>query len=59
MKILKKLDIEKVAKAVEADAGQPIPGLRDSLVEAKAGRFAEEHTPEKIAKQCSETLGGR
>jgi len=34
MKILKKLDIEKVAKAVEADAGQPIPGLRGSLAEA-------------------------
>ena len=56
---LEKLDIEKVAKAVEAEAGQPIPGLRDSLVEAKAGKFAEVRTPEEIAKQCSETLGGR
>ena len=59
MKTLKKLDIEKVVKAIEADAGQPIPGLYDSLAEAKVGKFAEVRTPEKIAKQCSETLGGR
>lgn len=33
MKTLKKLDIEKVAKAIEADAGQALPGLRDSLAD--------------------------
>lgn len=52
---LEKADIEKVAKAIEADAGKSIPGLRDSLAEALAGKFAEVHTPEKIAKQHSET----
>ena len=57
MKTVKKLDLEKVAKVVETDAGQPIPGLRDSLAEAKAGKFAGVGTPEKIAKQRSETLG--
>jgi len=57
MKRLEKLDIEKVAKAVEADVSQPIPGLRDSLVEAQAGKFAEVHRPENIAKQCSEIPG--
>ncbi len=48
MKSLKKLDIEKVAAAIEADAGQSLSGLRESLAEAKAGKFARVHTPEQI-----------
>lgn len=36
MSALKSLDIEKVALAIEADAGQPLPELRKSLSEAKA-----------------------
>lgn len=48
MKTLKKLDIDKVAAAIEADAGQALPGLRESLAEAKAGKFAQVHTPEQI-----------
>jgi uncharacterized protein (DUF4415 family) len=46
---LKSLDIEGVAKAVEADAGQSLPGLREALAEARAGKFAVVHTPEQIA----------
>ena len=49
MKSLKKLDVDKVARAIEADAGQPLPGLRESLAEAKAGKAARVHTPEQIA----------
>lgn len=52
MKTLKKLqglDAEKVAKAIEADAGGAVPGLREALAEAKAGKFAAVHTPEQIA----------
>ncbi|WP_397475882.1 BrnA antitoxin family protein [Pusillimonas sp.] len=49
MKTLRTLDIDKVAAAIEADAGQALPGLRDSLVEAKAGNFAHVHTPDQIA----------
>ncbi len=33
---LDRIDIEKVAKAVEADAGHSLLGLRESLAEAKA-----------------------
>ena len=58
MKTLKKLDMEKVAKAIEADAGQALPSLRDSLAEAKAGKFVEVHTPEKIAKRRARFVGG-
>ncbi|MCL2659240.1 MAG: BrnA antitoxin family protein [Acidobacteriaceae bacterium] len=48
MKNLKNLDINKVAVAIEKDAGQALPGLRESLAEAKAGRFAAVHTPAQI-----------
>lgn len=46
---MKTLNVEKVARAVEADAGHALPGLRESLAEAKAGQFAAVHTPEQIA----------
>ena len=49
MKTLKKLNVQKVAAAIEADAGQALPGLRESLAQAKAGQFARVHTPEQIA----------
>ncbi len=45
---LKNLDIAKVAAAIEADAGEKLPGLRESLAEAKAGKFAQVHKPDEI-----------
>lgn len=48
MKTLKEMDVDKVASAIEADAGQALPGLRESLADAKAGKFARVHTPEQI-----------
>lgn len=38
MNDVESLDIEKVAKAIEADAGEPLPEPRQALAEAKAGR---------------------
>lgn len=49
MKTPKNLSVDKVAAAIEADAGQPLPGLRESLAEAKAGLAGRVHTPEQIA----------
>lgn len=49
LKDLEALDIEKELAAIEADAGHPIPGLRQSLEQLKAGEFAAVHTPEQIA----------
>lgn len=46
---LKDLGIDKVAKAIEADAGEALPGLREALAEARAGQFAAVHTPQAIA----------
>ncbi len=56
LKDLQGLDAERVAQAIEADAGQAIPGLRESLEDVKAGRFAAAHTPESIAAR---NKGGR
>jgi uncharacterized protein (DUF4415 family) len=48
MRDLKKLSVEKVAAAIEADAGQALPGLREALAEAKEGRAGGVHTPEQV-----------
>jgi uncharacterized protein (DUF4415 family) len=45
---IKHINIDKVAKAIEADAGEALPDLRQSLAEAKAGLHARVHTPEQI-----------
>lgn len=57
MKTLKKLDVDKVTAAIEADAGQALPGLRDALAEAKAGQFAQTHTPEQIVRRRGRPVG--
>ncbi|MEG1971407.1 MAG: BrnA antitoxin family protein [Burkholderiaceae bacterium] len=48
MKTLEKMNVEKVARAIEDDAGFALPGLREALAEAKAGTAAQVHTPEQI-----------
>jgi putative transcriptional regulator len=54
---IKKIDIEKVAAAIEADAGEAIPGLRQALAEAKAG-MGRVTTPEQIlVRQAREKAG--
>ncbi len=45
----KNIDVEKVARVVEVDAGQVLPGLRESLGAAKRGEYAAVHTPQAIA----------
>jgi len=58
MKSLKTLNIEKVAAAIEADAGQALPSLREALAEAKAGKVGRVHTPEQIvARRRGRPLG--
>lgn len=44
---IKKIDVEAVAKAIEADAGESLPDLRQALAEAKA-RTGRTTTPEQI-----------
>ena len=36
------MDIERIAQAIEDDAGQAVEGLRESLTEMKNGKFSRE-----------------
>ena len=42
------MNIDRIAKAIEDDAGEPIEGLRESLAEMKAGKFARKYTSEQL-----------
>jgi uncharacterized protein (DUF4415 family) len=57
---LKNIDVEAVVKAIEADAGEKLPGLRKSLQQAKRGEFGAVHTPQTIAeRRRGRPLGSR
>jgi putative transcriptional regulator len=42
------IDVEEMAAAFEADAGESLPEIREALADAKAGRFARVTTPEQL-----------
>jgi putative transcriptional regulator len=42
-------DLDRVAAAIEADAGESIPGLRESLAEMASDHRARSYTPEQLA----------
>jgi putative transcriptional regulator len=46
------MDVEKIAKAIEDDAGEPLPDLRQALEEAKA-RIGRVTTPAQIIERTS------
>lgn len=47
---MNEIDIEKLAKAIEADMGEPLPDLRRALAEAKSG-IGRITTPEQIRER--------
>lgn len=54
---MKKIDLEKTAAAIEADAGEPLPDLRQALAEAQAG-LGRVTTPDQIlVRQAREKSG--
>jgi len=55
---LENIDIEQVAKAIEADAGMPLPGLRQSLAEAKNGRAGRVTTAEQLLVRSARAKAG-
>lgn len=55
---IKHIDIEQVAKAIEADAGIELPGLRESLGQAKRGEFSRVTTPEQILVRSARAKTG-
>lgn len=52
------MDIEKVAKAVEADAGMELAGLRQSLADMQQGKADRIHTPEQILTRSARAKTG-
>ncbi len=42
------IDTEKMVAAIEADAGQTLPGLKQSIEEMKTGQAARITTPEQL-----------
>ncbi len=42
------MDIEKIAEAIEIDAGEPLSDIRKSLQEMVDGKAARVHTPEQL-----------
>jgi len=55
---IKKMDIDAVAKAIELDAGESLPDLRQALQEARTGLAGRVSTSEQIlVRQARETSG--
>lgn len=48
IKSIRDIDPEKLAAAIEADAGQAMPGLRESIREAQRGIYGKVYTPEML-----------
>lgn len=54
---IQKINVEKVARAIEADAGEALPDLRQALAQAKAG-LGRVTTPDQIlVRQAREKSG--
>lgn len=52
------MDVEKIAKAIEADVGEVLPDLRQALAEAKAGVGGRVTTPgQLLVRQAREKSG--
>ena len=47
------MNIDRITKAIEDDAGEPIEGLSESLTEMKAGKIAREYTSEQLLLQSA------
>ena len=54
---IKKIDIEKVAAAIEADAGESLPDLREALAEAQAGVGRVTTTEQILVRQARQKSG--
>ena len=54
---IKQIDVEQVARAIEADAGEALPGLREALAEAKAGLGRVTTPAQIIVRQAREKSG--
>ncbi|MDP1652005.1 MAG: helix-turn-helix domain-containing protein [Rhodocyclaceae bacterium] len=51
------MDVEKIAKAIEADAGAALPDLRQALAEASAGTGRVTTPAQLLVRQARERSG--
>jgi len=51
------MDVNKIARAIEADAGEPLPDLRQALDEARA-RMGRVTTPEQLLVRKARDASG-
>ena len=54
---IRKIDIEAVARAIEADAGEVLPDLRQALTEAKEGVGRVNTTEQILVRQARQKSG--
>ena len=54
---IREIDVEKVATAIEADAGEALPDLRQALAEAQAG-MGRVTTPDQILVRQARQMSG-
>lgn len=54
---IKKIDVEKVVMAIEADAGEALPDLRQALLEAQEG-IGRVTTPEQVIVRQARNKSG-
>ncbi|MDO9159129.1 MAG: XRE family transcriptional regulator, partial [Burkholderiaceae bacterium] len=52
------LDVEAVAKAIEADFGEALPDIRQALTEAKTGTVGRVTTPTQILVRTARSKAG-
>ncbi|MCK7576433.1 MAG: hypothetical protein MZV65_11415 [Chromatiales bacterium] len=52
------MNIDQIANAIEQDAGEALPGLRESLAEMRDGLVARTTTPEQmLVRSARQALG--
>lgn len=54
---IRKIDVEKMAAAIEADAGEALPDLRQALAQAKAGLGRVTTPGQLLVRQAREKSG--
>lgn len=54
---LKKIEVDKLAAAIEADAGESLPDLRQALAEAKTGLGRVTTAEQLLVRQAREKSG--
>ena len=52
------MDVEAIALAIEADEGEPVPGIREALEEVKRGEIARITTPEQMLLREARKITG-